>query len=166
MTMDVSRMQGDQLTATQGVLDKIKGHNYTLAVTGVATSAVGDLAGNKRVVSVVVSDSSDNIESALGALHQLGSRLSRIDQTDAGAALDLTQTQMDAQSTVLSKISGGYTANLTGVTAAKATADAQNAHVANIAVADTGRNILAQWTKLRAIGANLSSVTQSDNSAL
>ena len=50
--MDVSRLQGDQLTATQGVLYKIKGHNYTLAVTGATTSALGDQAANKRVASV------------------------------------------------------------------------------------------------------------------
>ena len=166
MSMDVSRLQGDQLAATQGILDKIKGQNYTLAVTGASVSALAGLAGNKRVVSVAVSDSSANIESALDTLHQLGSRLSRIDQTDDGTALDLTQTQMTANTTVLSKIAGGYTANLTGVTAAKATADALNAHVGTIAVSDTGRNILAHWTDLRAIGASLDSISQTDNGAL
>jgi hypothetical protein len=166
MSLDISRLQGDQLTATQSVLGKINGHNYTLAVTGASTSALSDLAGNSRVVSVAVSDSSDNIQSALTTLRQLGSRLSKIDQTDVGATLDLTQTEMTADASVLSKIVGGYTANLTGVTAAKAAADALNVHVANIAVSDTGRNILAHWTELRAIGTNLSSVSQSDSSAL
>ena len=166
MSMDMSRLQGDQLTATQSVLNKINGHNYTLAVTGVATSALAGLVANKRVVSISVSDSSDNIESALATLHQLGNKLSTIEQTDVGTALDLTQTAMDAQSKVLSKIAGGYTANLTGVTAAKAAADALNSHVAGIAVSDTGRSILAHWTELRAIGANLGSITQSDSGAL
>jgi hypothetical protein len=166
IAIDDSRLQGDQLTATQGVLAKIKGNNYTLAVTGASTSALADLAANKRVVSVAVSDSSNNIESALNALHQLGNKLSTIEQTDAGATLDLTQTQMTSDATVLAKITGGYTANLTGVTAAKAAADALNVHVASIAVSDTGRNILAHWTELRAIGANLGSINQTDNSAL
>ena len=166
MYMDVSLLQGDQLAATQGVLDKIKGHNYTLAVAGVSTSTLDDLAGNKRVVSVTVSDSSDHIKSALSTLHQLGSRLGKIEQTDVGVALDLTQTEMDSHASVLSKIAGGYTANLTAVTAAKATIDARNTHVARIAVFDTGRNILAHWTGLRAIGTNLDSISQSDNAAL
>jgi len=166
ISMDVSRLQGDQLTATQGVLDKIKGHNYTLAVTGVSTSTLADLAGNKRVVSVAVSDSGDNIESALGTLHQLGKRLSTIEQTDVGVALDLTQTELTSQASVLSKIAGGYTANLSGVTAARAAADALNVHVAGITVSDTGRNILAHWTDLRAIGASLNSISQSDSGAL
>jgi hypothetical protein len=166
MSMDVSRLQGDELAATQGVLDKIKGHNYTLAVTGVTTSAVGDLATNKRVVSVTISDSSDNIESALSTLHQLGSRLNKIEQTDVGTAFDLTQTEMESHGSVLSKIAGGYSANLTGVTAAKAAADALNMHVAGIAVSDTGRNIQAHWQELLAIGTSLDSINQSDNSVL
>ncbi len=166
LSMDGSLLQGDQLAGTQGVLDKIKGHNYALAVTDVAASAVGDLASNKRVVSVAVSDSTDNIETALATLHQMGSRLKQITQTDAGTTFDLSQAEMDAHATVLSKIVGGYTANLTGVTAAKASADALNMHVASIAVSDTGRNILVHWSELRAIGAGLTSVTQSDGGAL
>jgi hypothetical protein len=166
LSVDDSRLLGDQLAATQGVLDKIKGHNYTLAVTGAATSALGDLAANKRVVSVAVSDSSAHIKSALTTLHQLGSRLGSIDQTDTGTAYGLTQAEMDSNATVFSKIAGGYTANLTGVTAAKAAADALNAHVASVVVADTGRNILAHWTELRAMGTTLNSIGQSDSSAL
>jgi hypothetical protein len=166
MSVDASLLQGDQLTATQGVLDKIKGHNYTLAVTGAATSELTGLAANKRVVAVAVSDSSDNIQSSLATLQQLGSKLSTIQQTDTGAAFALTQTQLDASGKVLAKISGGYTANLTGVTAGKAASDALNLHIANIAVADTGKNILAHWNELRAIGSNLTSVSQSDSSAL
>ena len=166
MVMDIALLQGDQLTATQGILDKIKGQNYTLAVTGASTSTMGDVTGNKRVVSLSLSDSSANIESSLAALHQLGSRLKTIDQTDVGASFDLTQTEMSANGSVLSKVAGGYSVNLTGVTAAKAAADALNSHVASIVVSDTGRNILAHWTELRAIGASLNSVSQSDNSAL
>jgi hypothetical protein len=166
ISMDVSLLQGDPLTATQAVLDKIKGHNYTLAVTGATTSALANLATNKRVASVAVLDSSDNIKAALTTLHQLGSRLSKIDQTDVGAAFDLTQTEMNSNGAVLSKIDGGYTANLTGVTAAKAAADALNMHVASIVVSDTGRNILAHWTELRALGSTLNSVSQSDSGVL
>jgi len=166
LLLDVSLLQGPQLADTQGILNKFKGQNYTLAVAGVATSALADLTVNKRVVSVTVSDSSDNLESALVTLKQLGGRLKGIDQTDAGTAFHLTQTEMEGNTTVLSKIAGGYTANLTGVTAKKAAADALNTHVASMVVSDTGSNILAHWAELRAIGANLDSVSQSDNSAL
>ena len=166
MSMDVSLLQGSELDSTQSVLDKINGHNYKLAVTGAATSALADLAANKRVVSVAVSDSSANIAAALTTLHQLGSRLSLIEQTDIGAAYSLTQAQLEAHASVLSKIAGGYSTNLTGVTAAKAAADALNMHVASITVSDTGRNILSRWADLRALGTTLNSISQSDGSAL
>ena len=166
ISTDVAFLQGADHVANQSVLDKIKGHNYTLAVTGAAASDLAGLAGNNRVVSVAVGDSSANIKSALSTLHQLGSRLKTIAQSDAGSAFDLTQAEMDANATVLSKIAGGYTANLTAVTAGKAASDALNMHVAHMEVSDTGRNILAHWNELRAIGSNLTSVSQSDSSAL
>jgi hypothetical protein len=166
IAMDISLLQGGELATTQSVLAKIKGQNYGLAVAGAAASDVWALAGNNRVVSVAVSDSSANITSALTDLHQLGKRLATITQTDTGTAYDLTQALLDANATVLAKIAGGYAANLTDVTAAKATADALNSHVAHIVVSDTGRNILARWNELGAIGSMLTSVTQSDSTVL
>ncbi|HEY4185490.1 MAG TPA: hypothetical protein VGP07_10495 [Polyangia bacterium] len=166
MTMDVSALQGSQQAATQGVLDKITHAAYHLAITGAAASDLTDLAANRRVAAITVSDTSANISSSLNTLYHLGGRLTSIEQTDAGTAFALTQGQFDSRSGVLAKISGGYTANLTGVTAAKATADAKNVHVGAMDVSDTGRNIIAHWTDLRALGTNLSSISKSDDGAL
>lgn len=162
MSMDVSLLQGDEATATQAILDKVTGGNYRIAVTGAAASDIAGLAGNKRLVSFSVSDSSANITSALDALYLLGGRLTRLEQSDSGASFSLTQTQLDSRSSVLAKISGGYTANITNATAARAVADAMNIHVGSVTVSDTGRNILAQWSNLRSIGAALTSITRSD----
>lgn len=166
MTMDVSSFQGAQADATNGVLDKIKRSGYHLAVTGAATADVADLSVNRRIASIAVNDTSDNIEAAMDDLNHLGSRLSSIVQTDSGTALNLTQTQFDSRATVLSKIAGGYTVNLTGVTAAKAVNDARNVHVAGLAVSDNGRNIAAHWSDLLALGNSLDSVSNSDNGAV
>ena len=166
MTMDVSAFQGSDADATNGVLDKIKRAAYHLTVTGGTTSDLADLAANHRIGSMTISDSSDNIESSMDALYHLGSRLASIDQTDSGTALNLTQSQFDARSTVLSKINGGYSVDLTGVTAAKAVSDARNVHVAGLAVTDNGRNIAAHWSDLLSLGNSLDSVTKNDNGAL
>jgi hypothetical protein len=166
LSMDISHLQGAELASTQAVLDKIKGHNYTLSVSGMTTLSVADLASNKRVVSMAITDSSDNLESALGTLSSLGGRIKTINQSDAGSALDLTQTQMISYGAVLAKITGGYLANLSGVSAAKATAYAHNTHIGNVAVSDTGRNIMAHWSDLLALGNNLDSISQSDLGAL
>lgn len=166
MSMDVSRLQDTAADDTQAVLDKIKGGNYRLAVTGAATADVSDLTSNARIVSFSVADTSNNIESSLDSLYQLGGRLTTIEQSDSGTVLDLTQAQLDSRSSVLAKISGGYTANLTAVSAAKAIADAKNLHVGTVDVSDTGRNILANWKQLTTLGPILDSIAKTDAGAL
>ncbi len=166
ISLDASLLVGDPMTATQAILDTITGGNYKLAATGAAASDLPSLVGNNRVVSVAVSDSSDNLVTALDTLNQLGSRLTTIEQTDSGTAFDLTQAQLDGRSSVLAKINGGYTANLSDVKAINASKDLSNIHVATMNVTDTGANILARWTQLRALGAGLTGVTKSDNGAL
>jgi hypothetical protein len=166
LSIDASYLQGNQLTATQAVLNKIKGNNYTLATTNASTASLATLASNKRVVSIAVSDTSSNIQSSLDSLYRYGSWVKSIEQTDSGATFTLSQAQMDSRSTVLAKINGGYTVDVTGVTATKAAADLKNLHVGDIAISDTGRNIAAAWTTLRGLGTSLTSITTSDNTAL
>ena len=166
ITLDASLLVGDPLADTNAVLGKIKGGNYSLAAAGAEISDLPSLTANSHVVSVGVSDSSDNLVTALDNLAKLGNRLVAIDQTDSGTAFDLTQAQLDSSGAVLSKITGGYTANLTEVKANKALTDATNVHVASISVSDTGASILAQWTTLRSLGASLTSITKSDDGAL
>ncbi|HEX2658675.1 MAG TPA: hypothetical protein VHU40_10395, partial [Polyangia bacterium] len=165
MSMDVSRLKGTQLNPTQAILDKIKKGGYQLSITGASAADLTDLAANRRVSAITVADSSTNIKGALSDLAHLGGRLTAIEQTDSGTALDLTQSQFDARAAVLSKINGGYTANLTEVTAAKAVADARNVHVKNVSVIDSGRNILSHWSELLAMGNSLGAIDTSDHSS-
>jgi hypothetical protein len=162
MSVEVSRLQGAELATTQSLLDKVKGGNYRLAVTGAEVADVAGLIGNKRITSFAVADSSANLKSGLDTLYALGSRLGSIEQSDAGASFTLSQAQLDTRSTVLSKIVGGYTVNLTGVSASKAAMNAKNVHVEHFDIVDTGRNIIANWTALRSLGANLATITKSD----
>lgn len=166
LALDASRLQGDPLAATQGVLGKITSGHYGLAVSGVAMDALDALAGNSHVVALDVTGTGDEIASHIDALQQLGKRLTRIQQSDAGTVFDLSHAAFESRAAALAKIDGGYTVNVTGATAHKALAVAMNAHVASITVADTGRNLAANWTALRSIGATLSGVSKSDEGAL
>ena len=166
LSIDAARLQGDPLTATQGVLNKIAGGNYGLAVTGASMTALNDLASNTHVVSMQVGGTSDQIEANLDALYQLGKKVASIQQSDSGAAIDLAQATFESRASVLAKIEGGYTVNLTGVTAKKALADATNGHVAKISVADNGKNLLANWDSLRSIGTTLDGVSKTDDGSL
>lgn len=166
ITLDASLLVGDAFTATRAVLDQIRGGHYNLAATAAAAADLPSLALNSHVVSVAVKDNSDNLTASLDTLAQLGHRLTMIEQTDNGTAFDLTQSQLDTRGSVLAKIIGGYTANLTGVRASRAAANANNIHVGSITIADTGAHILSQWNALRSLGASLTSITKTDNDPL
>lgn len=166
LAMDATRMQGAALAATQSVLDRISGGHYGLALKEVAITAIDDLADNRHVLAMEVNGSSTEIAASLDALHLLGKRVSKIQQSDAGEAIDVTQAQFESRASVLSRIDGGYSVNVNGVTASKAAAYAKNTRVASLTVADSGRNIAVQWNALRSIGDTLSGVAQTDSGAL
>jgi hypothetical protein len=166
LSMDAARLTGDQLTATQSVLNKISSGVYSLAVTGASMTALNDLASNTHVVSMEVGGTSAQIKSNLDTLYQLGKKVAKIQQSDSGTAISLTQGALESRSSVLAKIDGGYTVNVTGVTAAKALADANNIHVAQLSVADTGKNLLANWNSLRSISGSLNSISKTDDGSL
>ena len=162
ITLEASQLVGDALTSNQAIFDKIKGGSYQLTATGATSADLASLADNTRVVSVAARDSSDNLAASLDTLDRLGSRLKTISQTDSGTALDLTQTQLESRSSVLGKITGGYTVNLTGVKTNKLLLDAANAHITSITLEDTGANLASHWNAMRLLGSRLTSVSKSD----
>jgi hypothetical protein len=164
--MDAARLQGDQRTATQGVLNKITNGSYSLAVTGVSMTALTDLASNTHVVSMEVGGSSSEIKDNLDTLYSLGTKVSTIQQSDSGHAIDVTQSTLEARASVLAKIDGGYSVNVSDVTANKVLADAVNSHVAKMTVADSGKNLASHWNALRAAGDTLDTVTKTDDGSL
>lgn len=166
LSMAAARLAGAQLTATQGVLNKITNGSYSLAITGVAMTALDDLASNTHIVSMEVGGSSTEITDNLDTLYALGKKVATIQQSNSGTAFDVTQATLESRSSVLAKIHGGYTVNVTAVTANKVLFDAANSHVATIAVADSGKNLLTHWNALRAIGDTLGGVTKTDDGSL
>lgn len=166
LALDAARLQDDALATTQAVLDRIGTGRYGIAVSGASVDALADLAADPHVVSIEVVATSAEIASSLDELHQLGRRIGRIQQSDSGQALVLTQAQFESRASVLARIDGGYAATLSGVSAAKALPYALNSHIVGLDVADTGRNLAAHWAALRSIGAPLTAVTKTDDGAL
>jgi hypothetical protein len=157
------------LASRQAVLDLINGGNYTLTITDIGAGDAATLAAaNRRVTSLMVSDDSSGIASNLGALASLGKKLGTIEQTDRGTALQLSESTFIGNAATLDRISGGYLADVSGVSAGHAATIASNAHVASLQVTDSGAHLSANWDTLANIGAKLSgaAVTQSDTSAL
>ena len=105
-----------QYTADTTVLGKISSA-YNLAISGVSVSNASSIASAAHVTSVAVSDTAANMLAGIAALQTLasGGKLSAITLTDvATPTISLTEAQMVADASVLSKIVSAYNLTLTG----------------------------------------------------
>ena len=152
----------DQYLNDSGALGKIR-NSYTLSVSGVSASNATTVANNNRVLSLSVTDGSDNITRNLDALQSLGAQLTGITQTTPTRPLAITAAQLSADAAALSKITNAYTLNVRNVTADAATATANTNNVATVAVTDTAENISLKLDSLQALDSKLASVTVSGN---
>ncbi len=151
-----------QLSSDSDALGKIQG-NYNLNVRGVtAENALSLAVGNSRVSSLSVSDTGAHLLGKLNELAALGKRLSSIVQSDSNTALSLSVSQWSSNMGLLSKINGGYSVALSGVSAAKAQSMASDSRVASLTVSDSAAAISSQLDSLHGLGAQLTAITQTD----
>jgi len=162
----------DQLTNDDVAVSLLKSNNGSLKfnVRGVAAADAKALINDasKRVASVSVSDTAENIVNNLAELASLGKNLSTIIQTDArvqgsqGVALNLSATDWMLNIGSLSKIVGGYGVNLKDVGAAKALSLANDARVKSFEILDSAAEISSNFDTLKTLGTKLTSIKQSD----
>jgi hypothetical protein len=151
-----------QLSSNSAVLGKLTG-SYTLNVSGVSASRALSLAStDARIASMSVSDTGSAITSKLAELSALGKKLTSVAQSDADTALSLSVNDWMANVGALSKISGGYSVALKGVSASNAEKFATDSRVRSLAVTDTSAAIAAKLGALHGLGAQLTAITQSD----
>ncbi len=136
-TMAISATQLSQMGST---LAKINGA-YTLNVSSVLASDAVKTAANSHVTSMTVSDSAANISANLDALNALGSKITAIAQSDGLTALNITATQLTADSAALDKLGQVYNLAVSNVYASDAFRVANLDHVATVSVNDTSGNI-------------------------
>ena len=148
-----------QLTRDSDLLGKI-GNRYTLAVSGVIADDVSALAQRDDVRSVAISDSSGNIASNWDALIASALKLKSIAQTSPASTMDIRADQLAAGGVMLSRMTGSFALNVTGVSAANATRIANSAHVVSVTVSDSSANIAANLNALQALGSKLGTITQ------
>lgn len=167
----------NQLTNPEDVvvsLLKSKNGDLKFNVRGVAAEDAKALLNDsdKRVASVSVSDTAENIVSNLSDLASLGKNLSTIIQTDArvqgaqGTALNLSANDWMLNIGSLSKIVGGYGVNLKNVGATKALSLANDVRVKSFEVLDSAAEISSNFDTLKTLGSKLTSIKQSDNVAI
>jgi hypothetical protein len=146
-------------------LGKISG-SYSLSVSGVAAANASTLAANNKVVSMAVTGDNATIVANLSDLHGLGKKVATITQSNPSTSLALSAEQWVGQASTLNKIVGGFSATLSGVSAAKAQTVAADSRVKSLQVKDNAANLSANIDSLQALGAPLSEIDQSDAAAL
>ena len=135
--------------ANLGVLEKIKG--YTVDLTGASVASGLNLLLKPHVKSISVNDSASQISGYFDKLMALGSSLKAMAQTDAGhLTLSMRQWSAAAAATTLSKVTGNYTVDLSGASAAQAQSLLANDQIGLISVMDTGANLSGQLDALTA----------------
>ena len=154
-----------QVASAADALGKISG-SYSLSVSGVAAANASSLAANNKVVAMAVTGDNATLVTNLTDLHGLGKKVTTITQSNPSTALALTAEQWVGQASTLNKIVGGFSATLSGVSAAKAQSVAADSRVKSLQVKDTAANLSANIDALQALGAPLAEIEQSDAVAL
>ena len=148
-------------TQSGAALAKIAG-NYSLALTGATVAQAIALNSDAKVASVTVTDSAANLSDNINDLHSLGKKLQSASLSVAGAPLSLTHTQWIGKASTLNKITGGFTATVSGVAAARASGVVSDTRVASVQVKDTRSNINNQLAALQGLGVQVSAIEQTD----
>lgn len=157
MTSDdtsVFKVSADELQLDKAVIGKLyKG--YQLAVFNVDTYTAANLKPNKKVISLDIADTADNISKHLNFLNKLGSQLNTVTVTDS-AALKVGAADFFVNGQVLDKITDPSTqANTYQLAVVDAHAvDAKvlkdNSHVQSIVVKDSSAAIAQNIDDLNA----------------
>jgi hypothetical protein len=144
------KLSAAQMLRSADALGKIDS-DVSLAVSGASAAEAQSLAEQSGVVSVAVSDSSDNIAAQLDAL-QANAKVSRITQTGEASVMVITAAQMTANAGALGKISGAYTLDVREALAADAASLDANSHVVSLAIADSSSHVGAVMAALNGLG--------------
>jgi hypothetical protein len=122
-----------------GTLSKIK-NGYAVNVSQVSASKALALGSDSRVSSLSVKDTAAAISSQLDALHQLGSRLTTITQSDSGA-ISVTGRQYAQQSSTLSKLGVDAQFIVTKALVSQASTLSSDSQVKQVTVEDSSANL-------------------------
>lgn len=129
-----------QVLAGSATLAKINGA-YELSITDATTAYVDDFDANAHVVSVGVSDSTDNISLAFDQLMAMGPKISGIAVTTHVTEIELTQDQLFSGASTVAKLSGTFDLAISDVSAENAVSVSAMNHVSGLSVLDTAANI-------------------------
>ncbi|SMC61039.1 VCBS domain-containing protein [Polynucleobacter kasalickyi] len=138
--------------------------NFTATLSAVTATFAGVASADAKVSEITISDTAAGIAANFDALHNNGTKITAITQTDANP-LTISASQITNNADVLAKL-GTYTLVVANCLAADATSLVGNSHVTSISISDTGPNIAAKLDALHANLNKITAITQTDANPL
>lgn len=162
-TNNVIKMtQSDYLETYAPLLQKMPA-NAALQITGVSVDNFAQLLNNRRVKSVEIRDTIDNVQQNLNRLNGYASKISGIQNTSDTDDLFLTAKQFSTNTAILNKIVKGYDLQLMATSIRSANDLKNNRLVEGIQVIDTGANVTKNIRLLKdGFGGKLNSISLTD----
>ena len=121
-----------------------------------------ELDSNTHVISIAVSDTTDNITGAFDQLMAMGPKISGIAVTTHTNEIELTQDQLFAGADTVAKLTGTFSLGIADVSAENATVVAGKTNVIGVSVLDTASNVAQHIDALLALGDELELITIND----
>jgi PII-like signaling protein len=161
-----------QLTGDTAALDLITNASYDLAVTNVAAADAAGIAGDASVltshatlVSIAVSDTAADVQSALNALETAaaGNIPLTIALTDGGTpTLTISETQYHNDAAALSDITSAFQIAVTSVLAADAATIAADSRVTSISISDSAADVQSNLDSLENVASKITTIALTD----
>ena len=151
-----------QLANAAAVLAKLP-LDYGLTISGVAAQSAASVQITAHVRSFTVNDTVSNVTVYLDQLTTCG-KLTTINLTDS-KPLALIYAQYSNDTTAMSKITGTWSATVSGVAASAAARVQADSHVSTFTVNDTAASVSASFDGLNGIS-KLTSITLSNTASL
>ena len=134
--------------------------------SGVAAATVGAvdgakdlLANNRKVASVSVTATADEIAANLGDLARLGGRLTGVEQSDPANAIGVVDASLVANQSVLDKIDG-YRLKVNAVSPARALVLADDDRVVSMDISATGAEVSTYFDALKTVLPKISGINK------
>ncbi len=158
------QITAEQLAANSAALASISGA-YSMSVSGVAADDASTTLANSHVASISIKDTGEAILDKLSTLTSLGTKVTKIEQSDPDNNLELTQDQWVSNATLFKKFQNGIRTNISEVKAAQAKSLLADSRVEQVSVSDTADQISFRFSALHGLGTSLTAIKVTDGAA-
>ncbi len=162
ITLPISLLQFNN---DASVLNQISGA-FALNISAVPVISLTSTVSNNHVSAVSLSDTANNIASAIDLIQSNLTKISSITFNGSNNVLALSFPQLSNDTSTLNLISGSYALSVSAVPVSSLVSTLANAHVTSVSISDTAANLANNLNLLQSNISKISSITIYNNSPL